>query len=30
VMVGRLEAGDVGRILKCGSPCLKVARREVR
>ena len=30
VMVGRLEAGEVGRILKCGSPCLRVARREAR
>ena len=29
-MVGRLEAGEVGRILKCGSPCLRVARREAR
>ena len=26
VMVGRLEAGEVGRILKCGSPCLRVAK----
>ena len=30
VMVGRLEAGEVGRILKCGSPCLRLARREAR
>ena len=30
VMVGRLEAGEVGRILKCGSLCLRVARREAR
>jgi hypothetical protein len=30
VMVGRWEAGEVGRILKCGSPCLRVAKREAR
>ena len=30
VMVGRWEVGEVGWILKCGSPCLRVARREVR
>jgi hypothetical protein len=30
VMLGRWEAGEVDRILKYGSPCLSVARREAR
>ena len=29
VMVGRLEAGEVGRILKCGSPSTSSTKAEV-